>query len=280
MAFSRPVLERIALGSSLDELRRIFQGSGLTEDLRRSMPLRDWFDCAYAKLMKEYRSQYVYKNAIANKLLLGRHSLRTAALFTEFIAGVSKADAVLINGTSTVYEIKSEFDSVERLQSQLGSYGEIFDRIYVCTHVSQIKRIEPILPAHVGIILLSSRYTLQEIRQAQSNKARVVPGKIFYSLRRAEYCSILQKRFGALPPSNTAEISIACHKLFSTLAPEEAHDAMVEVLRVRQGAGSPGLINFVKRVPTSLRAAALYAALGARQQDVLIGRLDKPVAFA
>ena len=264
----------------MHELRRIFRHSGLADGVKGPLPLREWFDRAYANLLKGYRSQYVYKNAIANQLLLRRHSMRESALLTEFNAGVSKADAVLINGTSTVYEIKSEFDSTQRLESQLRSYGEIFDRIYVCTHASQVKHIEPILPPHVGLILLSSRYSLEEVREAQSNKRRVVPEMIFHSLRRAEYCSIVQKRFGALPSSPPAEISLACHALFSTLAPEVAHDDMVEVLRARQGATRPGLVEFIKGLPASLRAAALYADLTTRHQDALTRLLDKAVNFA
>lgn len=264
----------------MHELRRIFRRSGLADGVKGPLPLREWFDRAYANLLKEYRSQYVYKNAIANQLLLRRHSMREAALLTEFNAGISKADAVLINGTSTVYEIKSEFDSTRRLESQLRSYGEIFDRIYVCTHSSQVKHIEPILPPHVGLILLSSRYSLKEVREAQSNKRRVVPEMIFHSLRRPEYCSIVQKRFGALPASAPAEISLACHALFSTLAPEVAHDDMVEVLRARQGATRSELVGFIKRLPASLRAAALYADLTARHQDALTSLLDKAVNFA
>lgn len=264
----------------MHELRFIFRHSGLADGVKGSLPLREWFDRAYATLLKEYRSQYVYKNAIANQLLLRRHSMREAALLTEFNAGVSKADAVLINGTSTVYEIKSEFDSTRRLESQLRSYGEIFDRIYVCTHASQVKRIEPILPPHVGLILLSSRSSLKEVREAQSNKRRVVPAMIFHSLRRSEYCSIVQKRFGELPASAPAEISLACHALFSTLAPEVAHDDMVEALRARQGATRPELVRFIKRLPASLRAAALYADLSARHQDALTRLLDKAVKFA
>lgn len=262
------------------ELGRIFRHSGLPNGVKGPLRLREWFDRAYAKLLKDYRSQYVYKNAIANQLLLRRHSMREAALLTEFNAGVSKADAVLINGTSTVYEIKSEFDSTQRLESQLRSYGQIFDRIYVCTHASQLKHIEPLLPQHVGLIILSGRYSLEEVRQARSNKLRVVPEMIFHSLRRAEYCSIVRKRFGALPPSAPAEISLACHALFSTLAPEVAHDDMVEVLRARQGATRSGLEGFIKGLPASLRAAALYADLNARHQDALTRLLDKRVSFA
>lgn len=43
-------------------------------------------------------------------------------MIPEFNVGASKADLAVFNGTSTVYEIKSEIDSTERLKSQMGDY--------------------------------------------------------------------------------------------------------------------------------------------------------------
>lgn len=48
-------------------------------------------------------------NVIANKILLGKHSLNTSHMLSEFRVGYNKADVVIINGTSSVYEIKSEY---------------------------------------------------------------------------------------------------------------------------------------------------------------------------
>ncbi|PKG80047.1 hypothetical protein CXF80_18020 [Shewanella sp. Actino-trap-3] len=79
----------------------------------------------YATLDKHYRYEYFYKNTIANNRLLGRHSLRTAAMITEFRVGRNIADCVIFNGSSTCYEIKTEFDSLSRLDAQLDSYLQI-----------------------------------------------------------------------------------------------------------------------------------------------------------
>jgi hypothetical protein len=276
--FSRPMIEHLARGGALDELRRIARISGLSDELRAKVRLREVFEIAYRFLQRSHRAEYVYKNAIANKLLLGRHSMRSASLFTELTAGVSKADIVLVNGTSTVYEIKSEFDSTTRLESQVRSYGEMFDRIYVCSHASHVEKLEAVLPAHVGIIVLSSRYTLSEKRAATSNKANVKPATIFHSLRKAEYLGILKDKFGALPDAPPSRFTSACHVRFSTLSPHEAHDAMVHALRGRQA--QPGIRAFVESVPASLRAAALYADLSAPRREQFLGRLDKFVRFA
>lgn len=69
----------------------------------------DVFDQAFEILkVAGQRDEYIYRAAISQKILMGTHSLRTASMLNEFRAGSSKADLVILNGTATVYEIKSE----------------------------------------------------------------------------------------------------------------------------------------------------------------------------
>lgn len=270
--FSRPCIHRIACGGSLDELRRLFGSADMGPLFASALSLREKFDLAYQSLRDKYRSEYIYKNAIATKLLLGRHSLLTATLLTELRAGSSKADIVLVNGTSSVYEIKSEYDSIERLQSQLASYRDLFDRIFVCSHESQLHKLERALPSHVGIVLLSNRYTLQTVREAASNMANVQPSMMFHSLRKDEYTKIIQDRIGPVPDVPATQYYEACHALFSRLPAEVAHDAMVLALRERSNVLK--LVDFIGKLPRSLCAAGLYTPLSSTQQRTLLERLD------
>ncbi|MBE9547218.1 MAG: sce7726 family protein [Proteobacteria bacterium] len=116
------------------------------------------FDDVYSYLCNNYRSEYVYKNAIANKILLGRHSINTSTLLNEFRVGNSKADIVIINGDSSVYEVKSEYDSMERLQNQIKSYRTVFDYINIVTHFSQLDKIIKTVDKDIGIIVLTDQY--------------------------------------------------------------------------------------------------------------------------
>ena len=45
----------------------------------------------------------------------------------------SRGDVAILNGTSTVYEIKSHYDSFDRLDGQLADYKRVFDHIYLAT---------------------------------------------------------------------------------------------------------------------------------------------------
>jgi len=71
----------------------------------------DTFESLYKVLTDNYRSEYVYKNTLFNKLLLGKHNLNTTSALVELPIGDSIADFVLFNGSATVYEIKTELDS-------------------------------------------------------------------------------------------------------------------------------------------------------------------------
>ena len=168
--FTPVVMDSLIQTGTSDYLNEVVHNSGLINLLDTSMPLKNFFDWIYDFLFKYYRNEYIYKNVIANKILLGKHSLNTSHMLTEFRVGRCKADAVVVNGTSTVYEIKSEFDSFTRLENQIQAYLEIFDHINVITSASQANKLDSILPGKAGILVLTNRNTITTIRKSKSNK--------------------------------------------------------------------------------------------------------------
>lgn len=71
--------------------------------------VRDAFEAAFRVLKQDgLRDEYIYKAALTHRVLMGKHSLRTACMLSEFRVGECKADIAILNGTTTVYEIKSE----------------------------------------------------------------------------------------------------------------------------------------------------------------------------
>lgn len=233
----------------------------------------DFYEACHGVMWERYRSEYVYKNAIASKILLGRHSLGTTKFLTEFRVEQCKADVVLINGTSSVYEIKTELDSLDRLNSQLISYCRVFDRVYVVTHDTFANKLADSTADHIGILVLSDEYSFKEMRKAQSNKLSVSPESIFDSLRRDEYMQILKSTIGDVPNVPNTQIYAACKRLFCELTPEVAHDGMVAALRRRKP--SDALKALVQNGPESLRAALLSAELSDKQVTSLAQALTQ-----
>ena len=131
--FRSPFLERIASGTHIDpilELADHFSGFNPPSPDAR---LAEWFVFFYRLLFEHYRCEYVYKNAIATKIFLSRHSLQSSLMTDEIRSVKSRGDVAILNGTSTVYEIKSHYDSFDRLDGQLADYKRVFDHIYLVT---------------------------------------------------------------------------------------------------------------------------------------------------
>ena len=169
-------------------------------------------------------NEYIYKNAIANKILLGKHSLNTSHMLTEFRVAKCKADVVILNGTSTVYEIKSEYDSFNRLENQINSYLKVFDHINVITSDSQITKLQTLLPENIGIMVLTNRNTIKTIRESEGNKKNINTEILFDSLRKNEYTRIVKEFYGEVPNVPNTQIYKEFKKLFCDLPVETVHD--------------------------------------------------------
>src|SRR5689334_13769722 len=121
--FSSSVVRELARKGKSPIFARLARQSELFDRLEVNRCVHDLFDLAFSFLQREgYRDEYIYRAALTQKVLLGRHSLQTASMLNEFRVGDCKADVAILNGTATVYEIKSERDSLTRLQRQVASY--------------------------------------------------------------------------------------------------------------------------------------------------------------
>ncbi|WP_390899973.1 sce7726 family protein [Yersinia aleksiciae] len=63
----------------------------------------------------------------------------------------------MFNGTSTAYEIKTELDSFDRLDSQLSSYQKVFEHVYIVIPPTKLKLAECSIPSNIGIIILTEK---------------------------------------------------------------------------------------------------------------------------
>lgn len=262
--FSTTVVKELAATGRSPLATAILKESAFSLFVDPSTPLRDFFDHVYALLFRSYRNEYIYKNVIAQKILLGVHSLNTTCMLTEFRAGECKADTVLLNGTSTVYEIKSAYDSMERLTRQIAAYRQVFDKINVITSDLQVNKVAGTVGEDIGLLVLTDRNTISTVRAPASLKNSVLPSVIFDSLRRNEYEQIIKSHIGAVPDVSNARMYQACRELFCALSPEAAHDAMVAVLKKR--GSSRRLHEFIASVPPSLKALSLSCRLGCAEQ--------------
>lgn len=167
----------------------------------------------YSFMSRNYRNEYFYKNTLLTKLLLHRHNLNTTVALTQIPIGTSKADFILINGKATVYEIKSELDNYNRLETQLADYFKAFDRVCVVGPEGEFDKLYSMLSATpVGIYCLTKRNTFStKLKKEPAIYAESLNHKsIFKLLHKNEYEELLQRYHGSIPDSSQVERHDAC----------------------------------------------------------------------
>lgn len=271
--FTRPVMAAIARsGSALPALS--FLATAGVADRGRGPAVLQLFESAFEDIRTHYRNEYVYKAVIANRIIFGRHSPRTAAMQVELQVGRSIVDVAVFNGTSTAYEIKTELDTGKRLNSQSADYLKGFDRVYLVTHPEFVQKFERLIEPRVGIISLTRHDSLSVVRKASSNFHNVSPMTVLRMLRRSEYIEAATKVFGSQPQVPNGLLFAHYEKLFSKMSPEQAHVALVSAMRARTTDTS--FVDFISALPQSLRALGYATPMSSIQRTRLLSALASP----
>lgn len=268
--FTPLVLDNVAEKGHSSYLTEVCSNSLLLNNIDMGLPFAEFLNRVYSFLFKNYRNEYIYKNVIANKILLGKHSLNTSQMLTEFRVGKCKADAVVLNGTSTVYEIKSELDSFNRLERQINAYMQVFDHINVITSKQQAEKLLKDISKIVGILIVTDRKSISTVRESISNKKNIVPEVLFDSMRKNEYLNVIEKLYGAVPDVPNTMIFKECKRLYTMAAPETVHDTTMAELRKRNDASS--LAEFLRNAPDSLSAYIISNANNKLKLQALAAR--------
>jgi len=274
--FSSSVLNDMARTGRSPLFRRLVNGSNLDYLIGPNEPIRNIFDPAFSVFKsRNNRHEYVYKTAITHKVLLGVHSLQTASMLTEFRVENCKADVAILNGTSTVYEIKSERDRLDRLQSQVNSYRKAFANVHVITGSNHVEEVIKKIPPDIGILVLTNRFQISTIREAQGSVENVEPEVVFNSLRLGESKRILESLGFSLPNLPNTQMYEELRKRFVSLTSRQTHDGMVQELRTSRSLQP--LADLAKSLPWSLRAALFSTRLRKTDHSRLLATLDTPL---
>lgn len=210
----------------------------------------------YEIMTRSYRNEYVYKNTLLNRLLITKHSLKTTTALTEIPINKSKADFVLINGKAVVYEIKTELDSLDRLESQLSDYYKAFDHVCVVTCEGNLKKLEELLKdSPVGIYILTKRNSLSPKKEPIQNKSNLDAKIMFKILRKLEFENIIKTHYGGLPTVSQFHHYNQCQKLFMDIDIEVAYEYMLNELKKRTIIE----IEEYKGIPYELKFLAYFA---------------------
>ncbi|PKM80714.1 MAG: hypothetical protein CVU89_12310 [Firmicutes bacterium HGW-Firmicutes-14] len=210
----------------------------------------------YGIMTHSYRNEYVYKNTLLNKLLISKHSLKRTTALTEIPISKSKADFILINGIAVVYEIKTELDSFDRLESQLNDYYKAFDHVCVVTCEENFKKIEELLKdSPVGIYILTKRKRLSPRKEPIRDNSNLDSNVMFKILRKREFENIIKTHYGELPAVSQVNHYNHCYQLFKNIDIEIVYQDMLEELKKRATIE----IEEFKHVPYELKFLAYFS---------------------
>lgn len=270
--FSTVTLSELAqrqTGSTSSRLRAFI---GQRSESDSNATLGQVFDNAFGEIASAYKSEYVYKNTLISKIVFGRHSPRTCAAMLEVPMGHSLADVVILNGTMTTYEIKTDLDGFRRLASQLEDYRSRSEHVYVVTSDSRACAVEHGLPDGVGLIALRSSGSLSILRPSESNSARLNADHLFLLLRTDEARRVARRMTGNDIDDPVGRAWPKLRVLLGQTDPFELHNEVLRELRSRQMKVA-ALVGH-KDFPTSLRALAYSTDLSSLESSRLLSRLD------
>ncbi|HCT5130684.1 MAG: sce7726 family protein [Aeromonas veronii] len=232
--------------------------------------LYDTYNKIYCIIDKKYKTEYFFKNAIVNRHLLGKHSLNTATMLSEFRVGSSKADCVIINGSSVCYEIKTEYDSLYRLDEQLKDYCAFFDEVYVVCAPLNFKSVYEATPDSVGIMVLTADNYLSVKKLAKKRTEPLCPVTVIKSLRKDEYILLAELISGEKITCSNSDVFSVCLDKFYQAEP----DALAEQLRMILKLSRKNNKEFICSLPYSLKNAAISYSFNKKQIDSLIIRFN------
>jgi hypothetical protein len=277
--FSSSVVHEMARNGRSPLFARLVTQSQMLRSMSLSDRVSTVFEAAFSLLKREgYRHEYIYKAALTHKILLGKHSLQTASMINEFRVGDCKADVAILNGTATVYEVKSERDSLARLERQIAAYATVFAKVYVIAAESHIRAVAITVPDSVGMLCLNSRHQISTLRDATDQPERTSPSAIFNSIRIEEARMILSVFGVSVPRVPNTKLHAVLREAFVKLDPIQAQEGMVRVLKHTRNLLP--LSALVDQLPPSLHTAALSVPLRKVDHQRLVDAVNTPLKDA
>ncbi|KKX48741.1 sce7726 family protein [Sphingobacterium sp. IITKGP-BTPF85] len=232
---SHAAFKRLSSSSNQSSyIQRMKKYTGWKEmSTERPTKLGDLIAHSYQILEQHYRHEYLYKNKLLNDYVQKKYALDDTILLNEFRVGQSIADAVLVNGTNKVFEIKTELDSPERLQSQLEDYYKAFTEVYVFTHTTLADKYLNLLPVHVGLLLYTANGSVYELRAATARTESLDNTFMMGSLRKPEYTKLVKQLVGFIPEATPAFYYRSCLEVLRQFPVEQVQKEYCNILKQR-----------------------------------------------
>jgi hypothetical protein len=150
-------------------------------------------------------------------------------------SGSVRIDVAVINGELQGFELKSERDTLARLESQAELYNQVFDRMTLVTAKRHLDKAVSKVPNWWGItcatMTQSDGAKLCQVRQARRNP-NIDPIQLARLLWRPEALAILERR-GLSRGFKSRPAEVICARLVDVLSLKELASEVRETLKCR-----------------------------------------------
>lgn len=229
----------------------------------------------YNLMANTHRCEYVYQNTLINALLLNSNVDMQQTALTQLPISKSRADFIVINDSATVYEIKTELDTFERLKTQLSNYFKAFNRVCVVTSENKYQHaVETLSDTPVGIYVLDSQNHISKKMRKEpvEDNSKLEHVALFKLLRKYEYENIVKQYFGLLPDAPPVFYYDACMDLFRQIPILNAHTMVMNELKKRNHIKYMDAFN---RVPYALKSLAYFSYTTKKNLNNLLRLLEE-----
>lgn len=192
--FSKSFIRTLLNKGIPDESLKIIEIINKDLDRPNNDTLFDFFENCFLELSKDKnRIEYFYKNTLINKYIFGTHNPKTSTVIHELSINKSKADIALITKkTFSIFEIKSERDSLSKLKNQIDDYFKVCPLVYVISAEKHISKILEVTNNKTGILLCSRNNQITKIREAEIYKDQIIKKEFVKIFNKSESLAIIK----------------------------------------------------------------------------------------
>ncbi len=183
--------------------------------------------------------QAVIRQALVT-YLMSQHPRGERSLIAELPlrAGASRADLVLLGDELHAFEIKSDRDSLDRLQTQIHAYSRVFDEVTIVTGSVHLARASKSVPEWWGVMLGFRSYS-GNVNFACVKHSRKNPSPDNYALaqilRIDEVDFLMSQHFSHVAPRSSSR-KAACQALADLTDHDLLRSIVATSLRRRRSA--------------------------------------------
>lgn len=142
----------------------------------------------------------------------------------------ARIDLAVVNGEMAGFEIKSDVDTLGRLDFQVPAFSRFFDRVSIVTTTRHLKEARLRIPIWWGIIVYNACGTFETKRRAKRNR-RVDVRSLLFALSKLEIAEV-GRRAGHCT-TISAKKDVMVDEVLGFVAPSDICDHARDVIRLR-----------------------------------------------